>query len=252
MSNKTLLVNGMWPITIHEEDVQASLKYHDEQKQSFLWWIADPKQHDHISTHAGVQLFAYATVASYDLGINTVAEHCGGAGVGTTTIQNVLRPKSHIVGDIDPACVTHLKRQKFCGDVDVRLADASSSDAGIGSFNCDLIACDLPFFTATKLKDWHENFTKMFTNNPSVVMLTEVGIGRFWFTNVRKAFSKALGEEVTNPQHYVCALSRYFYRTWGYSVRWAAYRSFVVMLLMEGDTDKISFHKLPHIKGISL
>lgn len=149
----------------------------------------------------------------------TVAEHFGGVGVFALIAQEVLKPKRHLIFDIDGDCLRQL-RGALGGraGVDVRHGDAEQL---LGQYAAEFYLLDFPFFTIKRYPNWQPHWDLMLANQPAGVLWMD-GAARYLHLHLQ-TYSEAFGEEITTPESYARAMSNMLLRRNGYAIEAMAY-----------------------------
>ena len=149
----------------------------------------------------------------------------GGVGMLETVVANMLKPSEFVIYDIDKECLDQLANA--FPRASVSYGDARET---MGSAKYDVALVDHPYMTATRWKEWHREFTRLFATRPSYVELT-VAVRRLPLLG--KVYGKELGQIVTDVESYVRAISNMTSEKYGYSVSRAAYHFASVYMLLE-------------------
>ena len=140
----------------------------------------------------------------------SVAEHFGGVGEASTVFQNVLKPRSHWVSDIDDDCVLQLRTNLPPG-ITVVKGDAKET---MGTVEAEFISLDFAYYTAK----YHDDYPwqKVFDQKPKYVEFAD-GVKRRIGLH-RHIYSALFGEDVWDYADYTAAYSRYMSRRHGYHI----------------------------------
>lgn len=221
-----LLINGRWRLSLSELEKRTE----EKDKDSFLYWI----NHSFGATqqHVAGQLKAVQKTKEICPDIKTVNEHFAGSGIGTMILQKLLNPDHHNAWDIDPICVENLQFNH--PEVNISLGDARETT--LETEPADFAVLDFNRFTATRINLWRKQLNTIFGNQPQAVYLCDTGLSRVPL--LKQYYSEALGQVVTNRENYLNAYSTYFFNTYGYAMRFAAYSNFACMIFMPSDKDR--------------
>jgi hypothetical protein len=163
----------------------------------------------------------------------SVVEHFGGIGMTGVIIDNVIKPSSHLLFDIDENCLKCLKMN--WGD------NAKYGDAKVimGTVCADLICLDFPNLNALHYKEW--NVKNVFKCNPKYVTIAD--IARLRIGLHRESYSRLFGKTIHTNVDYTEALSNAIFSVSGYAIRKCAYHSYSFLLLSPGKPTPIEYWK---------
>jgi hypothetical protein len=140
-----------------------------------------------------------------------VVEPFGGVGVFSTVAQNVLKPSSHFIYDIDPGCVTQLNNA-FPGHAFYR--DAKDV---IGKTDGDIFILDFPFMTIKSMNAWYDNIKELFTLTKPKAVIWMDGASRYLHFH-KERYAAIFGRPVQTIQDYTHGMSEFLYSNYGYSI----------------------------------
>lgn len=170
-------------------------------------------------------------------------EPFGGIGLQSVIIQNICKPSTHIVSDLDESCASQLSlvMKQFNGKVAVGNADAIDA---INAFSesPDVIVLDFPNFTPMKFDQWEPVLTAAFGRAPKLVEVTDVSL-RFLHLH-KKRYSEILETEIETKEDYILAMSKYLHSKYDYSVVKAAYKSGTAYMAF----GNVPYHEEPEMK----
>jgi len=178
--------------------------------------------------------------------VDVLAEPFGGCGVFSVALQHVVKPKHHLIGELDDDCVNQLK---FCmADYPNVVVSKEDAHERLGVMPADIYVCDFPFFTLIQHDSgkWVKEMTRMVSHNPEAIIITDGSSCRWHFT--AKNLAKR-GYEVTNDREsYAPVFSDYFQEHYGYRVTAMAYHGtcFYIKIEPESSVDlrPISYKKI--------
>jgi len=212
--NRNIMVCGKWPLTLDEGNTGFFQHLHNAQKNA--------------------QCFERA-LQGLPTG-RTVVEHYGGVGVGSTVIQHVLRPKSHVIYEIDDQCIEQLRRH--IPRATVRYGNANTL---MGEIRADILVLDHPYHTVRSHESLGRQWNAVFAQKPLAVVWPDGSARRFHLH--RGLYDVALGCAVTTEREYLEAYSELLWKRWGYAIRVAAGHSYTYLQVTEGAPSVIEFHR---------
>ena len=146
-----------------------------------------------------------------------VIEFYGGAGVQSTIIRNLLRPKSHTIIERDPRCVEHLR--KLFGHLPSEIICGDARD--FMRMPADLYFLDWNTWTIAHWGKWDVYWKQVLSHDP--VAFTWYDTGKPYFHTNKDLYSKILGRNVNSISEYSHALSEFLLSRYGYSLEKAVY-----------------------------
>ena len=164
--------------------------------------------------------------------VQSVVEYFGGMGRSSVIIQEELRPKRHVVIDIDEKQYQHLNSlRSIYSSLFVYRDDAY----GIaGGHPADFAALDFPYFTLTRLLK-EAPFTKIIgavtSKRPRYLEISDGALSRLHLNYA--IYSEVAGTEVRTPEQYFQALSQTFLSKFNYGISFAAHFGRASALLLQ-------------------
>ena len=140
----------------------------------------------------------------------SVAEHFGGIGEASTVFQNILKPSSHWVSDIDPDCVEQL-RAALPSHIVVNQGDAKEMMKRV---TANYVALDFAYYTIREHDKWP--WAEMFAMRPKYVQFADSAKRRIGLH--RGINSRVFGEPIIDYEDYTRAYSDYMARHYGYRI----------------------------------
>jgi hypothetical protein len=167
-------------------------------------------------------------------------EPFGGVGVFATVVQEVIRPKRHLLYDIEPSCLDQLG-QAF-GDrpgVLVRYGDAT---VRMGQDPADVHVIDYPFFTMKHYWKWDAHWSLMTANRAKGIIWLD---GSIRYLHLNGALYEAeFGRRIEGPEDYARAMSGFLSERHGYEIVAASMsHSCFYFLAMPGETGKFEMRR---------
>lgn len=151
----------------------------------------------------GQHAYCFLWLFSELVAVDSVIEYFGGMGICTTIIDQVVRPESHTVVELDVGCVAHL--QRVYPKKNVLQADAFQL---MGDLTADLVSLDFNSFSVSKHRVHPEWLGSVFSAGPRYVEVTDSARSRWHFN--RQVYGRAFGRELLNIEDYYRAWSREF------------------------------------------
>lgn len=150
----------------------------------------------------------------------TVYEPFGGVGAFAALVQGLLRPATHTIGEIDPACLDQL-RFAFGNTPGVRIDHVNAREA-LGTEPADIYLCDFPFHTIIRYQEWKQEWQRMTSMTPRGIVWMDGAVSKLHLHTGN--YTKATGQTVTKePISYARAMSRILYNDTGYRITASAY-----------------------------
>lgn len=211
MSLRKALICGKWKVEF--ENQLSKTKGSRENDPWINQLLGDRLEDVSCSTSGGYELLK-------DLPKElSVIEFYGGTGVQSTVIDQVLKPKNHVIIEQDEVCVRQLEHlfgnkktvQIICGDAKQYMKDA----------NADLYLLDWNTWTIAHWERWHELWGYLFSTNP--VALSWYDTSRPYFHTNKKLYGKILDGEVTDFSQYTQGVSSLIEAKYGYALAKAVY-----------------------------
>jgi hypothetical protein len=177
----------------------------------------------------------------------TAVEFFGGIGMCSTLIHEILKPRTHIIYDIDPFCVSHLKHmtRKWRG---VQINQGNVFATPVAKFShAKFFSFDFNQFT---ILHWRDNTSILQTLDaviktaqPSYIQLTDSAVNKLHLN--LGLYSSISGMDVSDITSYVRAFSKLALNSWNYSVTLAYYHFGATYLLLEpGDHELCKIDKV--------
>ncbi len=145
----------------------------------------------------------------------SVWEPFGGVGVFATAVQEILKPKAHVIHEIDETCLLQLEHALSKYNVAIDKQDATKV---LGTQYADVFVVDFPLFSMLRyLKGrWEPELRRMTTQRPKAIIMTDGSSCRYHlqWKNYKKVDSR-IDDTRTS---YVYALSRLLHNRYGYSI----------------------------------
>lgn len=175
-----------------------------------------------------------------------VSEHFGGVGVGSVVIQNVLKPSSHYIWDIDEDCLRQLQATFQTPGIHVAYGDAKET---MGAIDAGIVVLDLPYHTVRHHDEWEPNWTNVFKRRPLAVVWPDAACRRL---HLHRHLYSGMLKYVNDNRAYIWSYSRWLYERYGYSIRRAAWHAYTYLLVQEGPPldDKLVCFKWNSSKSI--
>jgi hypothetical protein len=172
-------------------------------------------------------------------GVKSVCELFGGSGWHSAAIQDLIKPKRHVVKDIAPTCVESIQRS--LPGVEVERRDSYQyAREGFDKERFDLVHAD--FNQYTPLRGVHDKLYKdvipaIFKAAKKYAIITDSAIfGVARFEKNRTAYTKFFGQPVVDVETYYMAVSDYHRTKHGRVItRVLIWDSLASMYLMEQD-----------------
>lgn len=176
-----------------------------------------------------------------------VAEHFGGVGVGSTVIQNVLKPREHHIFDIEEDCLRQL-RATFEGLPGVTVAHGDALQIG-GLVEADIYVLDHPYHTVRHHDEWEPMWRRIFDRSPVAVVWPDAACRRL---HLHRHLYADLLKYTNDNRAYIWSYSRWLYGRYGYSLRRAAWHAYTYVVAVEGPPvdDKLECFKWNSSKSI--
>lgn len=166
-----------------------------------------------INKHLEALKFIYTYIDKHDK-INSVVEYFGGIGISGELIQNVFKPKNHIILEKDKECINILK-QKFEGNSSVKIIECNSLEK-MGDYRCEYISLDFPSYSLLKLSRNIDMFKKIFDLSPKYVDITDT---IFSYIGVhRKIYSDIVKKNIITFNDYIEEYSNFVEKNFGYKI----------------------------------
>jgi hypothetical protein len=153
----------------------------------------------------------------------SVAEHFGGIGESSIVFQNVLKPRSHYVSDLDPDCVSQL-RSALPPSVTVRQANAHDS---MRMIEAEFVSLDFAYFTVRYHRNWP--WVEVFEKKPKYVEFADCAKRRIGLH--RDVYSEIFGTKIMDYEDYTEAYSKFFEKNYGYRIVRTVSRTYSYHLL---------------------
>ena len=166
----------------------------------------------------------------------SVWEPFGGVGIFATAIQEILKPRAHIIHEIDETCLTQLEHALLKYSVAIDRKDATKI---LGTQYADVFVCDFPLFSFLRYMNkrrWEAELLRMTTQRPKAIVMTDGSSCRYhlqW-----KNYTKVNPKIDNTRESYVYELSKLFHSRYDYSIAECAYHANSFYYRLE--------HKKPH------
>lgn len=173
----------------------------------------------------------------------TWLEPFGGIGLQSIIIQNVAKPSSHLISDLDANCAAQVgSLMKDAPGVMTACGDALDIMTSLMP-DADVVVLDFPNMTPHKFPIWRNVMDHVFLERkPRLVEFTDVSPR---FLHLHKAkYSETLGSPIETKEDYILALSKYMHRHYEYSVVKAAYKSSTAYMCL----GSVPYHEEPEMK----
>lgn len=168
----------------------------------------------------------------------TVVEHFGGVGMFSTIIEQVLRPRWHIIGDIDDDCAKQLAATfEAEPHVSVTCVDAKET---MGLVPAQLVVLDFAYATIKHHGDWP--WAHVVEAKPRYIVFADTALRRLGLH--RELYSRLFGCPIVTHEDYVNAYSRYLWAHYGYSVTREAHHVYSYMRLEPTPPGIVQFTKV--------
>ena len=151
-----------------------------------------------------------------------VCEPFGGVGIFATATQELIKPKVHVISEIDETCLQQLEHSLNKYPVKIQNADATKV---LGTEYADLYLCDFPLFSLGRyLKGrWEQELRRMTAKQPKYIVMTDGSSCRYhvgW-----KNYNKIDSRIDSDRKSYIYSMSRRFWERYKYSITGCAYHA---------------------------
>lgn len=173
----------------------------------------------------------------------SVWEPFGGVGIFAIATQELLKPKAHIVHEIDDTCLRQLEHSLDKYGVALGKEDATKV---LGTQYADLYLCDFPLFSLGRYMKgrWEPELKRMTLQRPKYIIMTDGSSCRYhvgW-----KNYHKIDPRIDADRKSYVYSMSRRFWERYGYSITGCAYHANSFYYRLEPvKPDQAEFMHLP-------
>lgn len=149
--------------------------------------------------------------------------------MGSVVIQNVLKPVSHLIYDIDEDCVRQLKAT-FDGQPGIWTGYGDAKEL-MGHVQASIVVLDHPYHTVRTHDEWAEQWDLVFRNNPLAVIWPDAACRRL---HLHRHLYEPMLKYVSSNRAYIWSYSRWLYERYGYSIRRAAWHAYTYLLVEKG------------------
>ena len=141
----------------------------------------------------------------------SVAEYFGGVGIFSTIVQETLKPRLHLIYDIDDDCVRQLQ-SVFTGRAVVGKADAKEV---MGTHPVDMVVLDFPTMNVRFFeRDWP--VAKVMERRPRYLIWSDTALRRIgWF---RHLYTEFFSEEVFSYSDYIRCFNKLLWTRYRYTI----------------------------------